>query len=800
MQVFKKILLSTILLLLSISSIKAQDTNTPGDTTNIYQSFISELENNGIDMAEMLKNEAFLSKLKEEGYNPDSLAYYYQLKYPLIQSDTSSTEQGFLSLISKAYGDSIVLRWAPSTLSLWRNLNKYGYMVIRSSLPTITDTVPIIDTIGSITRVYLADTLHPVRPWSLDRIANQIAPTDTAAMIAAQALYGEAYEDPASETNLDFVTRNNQLNMQFGFALLAADRSALAAELMGLRFVDNGVELGERYIYYVVSADTSGSIPFMASMSVIENNPAQNSKVEQLSTKAGDGVVTLRWPKAENEFSGYWIERSVDKGETWQKLTSDIVVFMENDNPGLRTRVDNLMLRAEEDPTEGAADYYQFVDSTANDINYQYRVSGQTPFGDFSDYTLVSAVSTDLTPPPPPVITAHEVDEESRIASLSWQMDYEAELLTDLASFSVWESSHPDSTYVQVSPNLPKQARSYTSETPLEKGRIHYYILKAVDNKGNETSSFPMYMHVIDDEAPAAPQRPSYLIDSTGVVTLVWEQNKEVDLLGYRVYFANDKSHELTQLTNAPIYVNLFRDTITLVTLTEKIYYRIEAVDLSHNRSAYSDFIEVQKPDFIPPVAPILHYPEMNDSIVHLQWDLSSSTDVIRHILYRRLSPSDDEWEVLQEFTAFERSFTDTSTQAEQFYQYTMRAQDDAGLFSDYAFPVKARRWFGGESGTIENLQIAYDSSAQAVNLNWQFAPPADDILKDQDYLFYVYRSLGDSPMLRYRILDRQTTSFSDLKVQKEGQYNYAVKVVFTNGKSGPMTEQKSVAVKEKRE
>lgn len=794
MQGLNNILFTITFLLLSLPAMRAQEAIVPSDTLNKYQVLISEMENNGVNLEEMLQNEAFLSKLGEEGYEPDSLAYYYDLKYASAESEDAPAERAYLSLLSKAYPDSIVLRWAPSAIGLWRRLNKSGYVVLRADRDVIDQRDPRDTSMAYLSS--LIDSLELVQPWPLERIANQIAITDTAAMIAAQALYGETYETPASEASPDFVSRSNETNMQFGFALLMADRSALAAEVLGLRYVDKTAETGKEYFYYLVPADDS--LKHLVALSTIKNDPAQNQKVVELKAAPGDGKVVLTWPKDANDFSGYWIERSADQGKTWQKLTEDVLVFMEEEGSRPRANIGDIMISTEPDPSEGAADYFHFVDSTANDINYQYRISGQTPFGDFSDYTFVNALSTDLTPPPLPVITSHEVDDLSNIASISWQMDYEEELLADLAGFSIWESTHPDSTYVQISDNLPRDARSYTSPTPLEKGRMHYYLLKAVDDKGNEVSSFPMYMHLIDEEAPAAPQNPAYTIDSTGVVTLVWEHNQEADLLGYRVYFANDKSHELTQLTNEPILVNLFKDSISLVTLTEKIYYRIEAVDLSHNRSEYSDFIEVQKPDLIPPVAPILHYPEMNDSIIHLQWDLSSSTDISRHILYRRLYGSGDEWEVLKEFTAFERNYTDTATQAEQWYQYTIRAQDDAGLFSDYAFPVKARRWFAGEIGTIENLQIVYDSTAQTVNLSWQFATPNDDLLKDQDYLFYIYRSLGNSPVLRYRILDRDTTSFSDPKVQKEGTYNYTVKVVFMNGKSGPMTEQQSVAVKGK--
>jgi fibronectin type 3 domain-containing protein len=399
-----------------------------------------------------------------------------------------------------------------------------------------------------------------------------------------------------------------------------------------------------------------------------------------------------------------------------------------------------------------------------------------------------------------PQIIKYEVAEETSIAFLEWGMDYDDELLYDLKGFTVWEAEHPDSTFSQISGILPPSSRTYKSSEPLEKNRSHYYLLKSVDGNGNEASSFPLYMHVVDDVPPAPPLEPAYLInDTTGVVTLVWRANEEADLAGYRVYFSNSLKSEFSQLTNAPINANIYYDTIKLVTLTEEIYYTIQAVDLSYNRSEFSEVLVVKRPDYVPPVTPVMEQPDVSSQRILLKWRPSSSKDVEKQILYRRLYEEGDDWEVLQEFDdASLNSYADTSAQIEQIYEYSMRALDDAALFSGYAFPVKGRRWFGGKIPTVDDLQLTYNSSTQELQLRWTFERPKYDLLEGVNYLFYIYRSIGDNPLLRYRIIDGQNTSFSDLKVKEGEQYNYAIKVVFQNGKGSALSDTVSVQVKPK--
>ncbi len=242
-------------------------------------------------------------------------------------------------------------------------------------------------------------------------------------------------------------------------------------------------------------------------------------------------------------------------------------------------------------------------------------------------------------------------------------------------------------------------------------------------------------------------------------MTLLWTLGTEDDLAGYRVYFSNRRDYEMTQLTVEPTTYNFFRDTIEIKTLTETIYYAVQAVDRNYNRSAFSEIIEIKKPDVIAPVTPVLLYPEVSDSSVTLHWTPSSSPDVVQHTLYRRPYDTQETWTEVGQFGRTDTVFVDRKVQSEKMYEYTLRAKDDAGLLSAYAFPVHARPWFDGKIASVKNLQVAYDSTARAMQLTWQFTPPNTEVLKGQDYRFYVYKSFGSNPLARYQQLDRGTTT-----------------------------------------
>ena len=53
----------------------------------------------------------------------------------------------------------------------------------------------------------------------------------------------------------------------------------------------------------------------------------------------------------------------------------------------------------------------------------------------------------------------------------------------------------------------------------------------------------------------------------------------EADIIGYRVYWANDTLAEFSQLTGEVFAGTIYGDSINIKTLSEYAYYKIVAVD-----------------------------------------------------------------------------------------------------------------------------------------------------------------------------------------------------------------------------
>ena len=114
---------------------------------------------------------------------------------------------------------------------------------------------------------------------------------------------------------------------------------------------------------------------------------------------------------------------------------------------------------------------------------------------------------------------------------------------------------------------------------------------------------------------------------------------------GYKIYFSHDPAQSFVQLTLYPTEERSFTDSITLKTLTKKIYYRVVAVDQNNNHSPYSAVLELKKPDMIPPTPPVILNASVSGSGVQVDFSNSASTDAIRYMVFRKEAGA--EWKTI---------------------------------------------------------------------------------------------------------------------------------------------------------
>ena len=716
--------------------------------------------------------------------NPDSLRRY--LRALEAKDSTSLRRYGDLAvqedppgrarilLLPRMDRDSIVLRWAPSNPGGWASANRAGYVVDRLTLGA--DGRPDTSTLVRLTQ-------GARLPWTRDEWNRRAPATNRYAAVAAEALHGKSFATGmrGSGEAAQFRSAVDDLTNRYGFSVFAADMDALAAEGLALRIVDRTVKSGERYVYRVYSPrrgpefilDTAYT--FASAAPFMEPAPPPNIHIQE-----EDGLLIVRWshPPQGERYSGYLVSRSDDGGKKYNTLTVSPLV---NPTPASASE------EAEPSYTDTAVVNYR---------KYRYQVRGISPFGDMSRAAEVEGMARDFTPPPAPVgLKTMQLSRTS--ARITWQVE---DSTADLLGYVVLRAPLPLSGYhlpggrpfpAELSQDkrmlgrflrnyvLPRRTRSFvdTSATPLEP----YYSVAAVDTAGNFLQSLPIYSEIIDTLPPVMPRGLAGTVDTNGVVRLHWRRGTEMTLVGYRVYQANDSTHQFSIRTPEPIADTMFVDTIDVKTLSRYVYYRIAAVSNRYVHSALTPMLVLRRPDLIPPASAVFTGAFVSDSSVQLQWASSPSEDVRYQELSRRSADSTT-WRVLDTLSAQTQTYTDRRVERRRTYEYSIVTIDSAGLRSAPALSVLARPYDTGIRPPVSDLRASYDSQKKAARLTWSYVP-----VDRENFWFVIYRSAAGTPLVQYRAVDGVARSFEDDGISP-GSYQYAIKVMTGIGGQAPLS------------
>lgn len=640
--------------------------------------------------------------------------------------------------------DSIVVRWAPSSVQAWERFNLYGCRIERLDVSTKERAA----------RKLNLDTLKPI---TLEMMKQRLL-NNTYAPIIAQALYGKEMAPNTGNLGAQMAAAD-QAKLRWSLCALYADIDPVIAKALGYRWVDKDVSATGYYLYRVISLD-----PEYADTALVAVDREQGADAvphgPSLEAVEQEGSIGVRWERAlvNRSFSAYWIERRQGSG-AWQRLNKAPFVPMDNER--------------------GAGSYYTYTDTTiARDyLPYTYRVLGITPFGMVSpEATEIVAFGRDRTAPKNPVMKSVK-DERGRLV-VHWE---QPESTADLKGFRVEKTYHAQAAYVPLHRDLlAPSTRQFTDTSSFLLGENHYRVW-AVDTAGNESVSLSGYGILADSIAPAPPVRLQGTIDTTGLVTVHWPLGKEQDIYGYRVFFANAADHNFNNLSPEPIQDTVFHDTIPLRTLTKDIFYRVVAVDRNFNHSPMSATLRLKKPDVVAPVAPVFERYTVNDSAVVLHFVPSSSSDVERHSLLRR-SEIDTVWHEMINWTVSStpRTWTDRTVIAPKAYTYVMQAVDSAGNRSPRSVPLEVRLPARAQHDAVTRVMAT--AMDDVVQVGW--TAPSGKVKH-----CVIYRSRDGAPATTIGSAPAGTNTFVDIRLPGKGSYTYAVKAVYADGGSSRITE-----------
>lgn len=555
-------------------------------------------------------------------------------------------------------------------------------------------------------------------------------------------------------------------DIEYLIFVMNAIKNKNVAKALGIAFTDSTVEKNKTYIYRVKLVKQSKLYQTMATPFTIETSDSEKDKKRKIYVKAGDTLLNFLWE--ENDMvSGVLVERKNNTTGQWESLTKTTIYTLTSSNR--KTFIDKGLIN------------YQ---------TYEYRFYGFNPFGEKVLFGEAKGMPRDLTPPKKPLLKLAKHTKPNEI-SIKWDIQKPED--SDLKGFVVARGEDNRGKFSIIHKDLlAKSTRSFTDKT-FKKDRTNYYVIQAIDTAGNVSSTIPAFVTIIDSIPPTKPKFIKGKIDSLGVVTLDVRLNKEKDLMGYRLFRSNSEKHEFSVIQEGfdandsipkPVQI-VFKDTVTLNSLTPYIYYRIKALDKNYNQSPFSDILKVKRPDKIAPTIPVFKNVKVRTDAVELYFALSNSIDVVEQNIYRRLS-FDEPWVFLSKLKNDQKKYIDKNLKQGIKYYYTLRAKDDSDNYSKYAVAVYGMPYDDGVRPVVTNFKATNDKEKKTVSLNWDYPK------KYKDAYYAIYKKNKKGQLVQYK----SVSSKNFKETLKKGKHEYGIKVFTKDGGESKISEILTVEIR----
>ena len=633
-------------------------------------------------------------------------------------------------LSAKAFytGTETIVRWVPLDFESWKWGNEHGYKLERMTLKVDGTELSITDQLASL--VVLDSNLVTISEDDFEMMADT-----NMAGLAAGLIYGDSLEviNYDSISFSDVANLSTERDARFGFGLFAADNSFEVAVAMGLGFRDTSTVVDNEYMYIVKIKDVPNGFQNGRTITtVLASGTPVFPAPQNIKATPGDMEAIIYWDKLDIDqyYTSYYVEKSSNGGTTFETVNDMPLIFTSS---------------LVEEPA--VAEFYDSL--AANNVTYIYRVRGKTPYdiyGPYSDTIHVvgkpAPLEAELV-----ILTASGDSVDYGDIKVSW--DFPSNLQNEISGFEIYRSKEIGGGFVKINTSsLSVSTREYIDEYPLP---VNFYKVITYDTSGNELTSNALLGQPKDTIPPNAPTGVSGTCNKDGKVTINWSKNTETDIMGYRVFMSNGSNGDFAQITGSWINDSTFNYYINLKTLSEKVYFAIKALDYRENTSTLSTPCEVTRPDIIPPAPPTISNVTTEPDIIHFDWVLSSSDDVVQYDFQRKKQGS-SKWEVLIDFTPNDNilNFTDSTASYKNWYNYRLLAKDEANLTSSSKI-VKARPVDSGLRDSIENfigdmvlLGGAIDS---VLLLEWDYE-------KDVDLEgFQIYRGIDSSDIRAFKFV-----------------------------------------------
>lgn len=645
----------------------------------------------------------------------------------------AQTNKASIYVNARAQQDKILIRWAVDNPVAWQKTNKDGFVIYKLLIKK--DGKLVDNPSKKMLTIIKAD---PLEEW-MDFIQK-----DNYGAIVAQALYGESFEvgQESPDQLSQIVNMSDELNQRYAFALYAADLSFEAAKRAGWGYEDTNVIKGETYAYQIEAFQNAdiNSGAYLIGLADFESLP----KITDLIAIPDDKQVMLSWgiEHLKRTYGSYLIERSTD-GKNFTAISETPIVDINSNSE------------------KNSKQMFFGAKLEFNDQNYFFRIYGINAFGEkgpVSDAIKTKGVTSVMVAPR---IINYAIVNPGEV-EIEWEFPLAEQ--KNIQSFELLYAEKDLTEYQVVVKDIDKNKRKQRYKNLASS---NYFKVSAVGLQGKKLTSQSTFIQPIDSIPPVKPTGLEGKIDSLGYVTLKWKPNTERDLAGYRVLRANTETEEFVDLFNRIIYEPNALDTVSLTISNKKVYYRIIAEDMRYNRSEFSDVLVLVKPDTNAPTAPIFKDYDTKDGANILVWISSTSDDVDKHYLKRRIK-GEKQWLVIGTFTNEDGQFIDDKTEANKTYEYLIQAKDKSGLFSpEEASIVTITTLDNRPIVVMKNIETMVDREKKTASIVWNY---------DKNYSvaeLQIYKSVkGQKPSL-WKVIDGKFNSITDKDLKMNTEYEY---------------------------
>jgi hypothetical protein len=653
----------------------------------------------------------------------------------------NAQDQNTISSVALVKDSSIMLRWAPGSVPVWQTGKKYGYIISRYTISRNGIFIPD----GLSNGLRLTDS--PVKPYENEAF-DTLSIIDRRASVIQEALYGNDFAQISQVNDFgSFMKAHQELEIRMGFALFLCDLSTVLSKSAGLFYEDTTVVSGERYAYSISLANIPEGFQVEPSVVVADAGVVTTlPEIIDVQSLFLDKIVKFRWPVSiyRGVYSAYILEKS-ENGKDFSPVSDlPLVNLSETENP----------------------DYFSYTDSLiSNDKQVWYRVKGITPFGDEGpSSTVIKGKGVPEFSSYASIDTAWVVDGE---ITLKWRLSESSE--SPVKEIYILRCGKYNGLYETLNKNpLSKKDNKYTDNKPAQS---NYYQILLIGNNDQKSYSFPYFIQTEDNVPPDAPEKLAGKVDSSGVVTIIWQKNDEPDLMGYKVFRANSPGEEFISLAQNISANNLWHDTINLNTLTQKIYYQVIAIDKNYNSSDYSGILELSRPDTICPSPALIKRIEIVNGKAVISFEDSPGNDIGRYEL---------KWEIVDDslsviifsLKSLPEVYEDVPGAGDKTYRYSLVTFDKSGNRAE-----NIRHIFIPSAGA-EPLNPVAEQSADGmiIKISWNYPvgfKPGKTI---------VYRSAGSEAQSLYSTVGGPANYFEDKETELNTTYNYRIVVYSSDG------------------